>query len=761
MTFGTARFIAADNEPASAPLFRRDLQLDDGHGPVTSAVLSLSALGICEAWVNGNAVSDALFTPGWTSYEWRLHYVDHDVTRLLTQDSTLGIAVGNGWYRGRLGWIETARYGDEIAAWARLRICFADGHEQVVVTDETWSVGPSEIVANDFYDGQTIDARLRDESWKMPGFSSPDWGTVHAVDYDPEEFDLDPAPPVRRIDELSAQKTWYGPSGTTLIDFGENIVGFVRLKLRGAPGTTVTVRQAEVLEDGELALRTLRSAKSTDVYILSGGDDVFEPTFTFHGFRYAEIIGWDAPLRDVEAAASAIAISSDLRRIGSFECSVPDLNQLHENVVRGMRGNFVDIPTDCPQRDERLGWTGDLSAFAPTAAYLFDVQDFLADWLRDVALEQDHHDGVVPYIVPDVLKYATVAQEGAGAEEIAAFWSDAAVWVPWSLWEAYGDPRVLDETFESMVTYGRRLRSLLSSTGVWDTGFQFGDWLDPDAPADEPGAAKAHPGVVATACAYRSAARISATATVLGHAAEAAEFKSMADSLRAAFHREYVHSGVILSDCTTVYSLAIVFGLLEPEQEAWAGERLAELVQESGFHISTGFAGTPFINDALTSTGQTATAYRLLLQRECPSWLYPVTMGATTIWERWNSMLPDGSINPGGMTSFNHYALGAVADWMHRVVGGLAPLEPGYRKILIAPDIGPGIDWARSSLATPHGHAEVSWARSGDDVRYDITIPRGSVGVFRRRGRPDQELPPGTHQVIAPVREPIDAAPVQ
>ncbi|MET0713761.1 MAG: family 78 glycoside hydrolase catalytic domain [Mycetocola sp.] len=759
MTNATAQFIAADVEPDSAPLFRRDFQLAAGHGPVVSATLSLSALGVCEAWINGVAVSEDLLTPGWTSYEWRLHYVDHDVTKLIREQSTLGIAVGNGWYRGRLGWIETARYGEEIAAYAKLSIRFANGHEQVVVTDESWTVGPSDITTNDFYDGQTIDARRRDDNWKTPGYTDPAWGSVHAVDYQPERFEPDPAPPVRRVDELLPQTVWRSPSGSVLIDFGENIVGFLRLQIRGERGTVVTARHAEVLEDGELAVRTLRSATSVDTFILSGNDDIFEPTFTFHGFRYAELIGWDGDVDDVINAVTAVVISSDLRRIGHFECSVPDLNQLHENAVRGMRGNFVDIPTDCPQRDERLGWTGDIAAFAPTAAYLFDVKEFLADWLQDVGLEQAHHNGIVPYIVPDVLKYAVVPQDGAGAEEAAAFWSDAAVWAPWALWEAYGDPRVLEASFESMLAHGRRVQTLLSPSGVWDKGFQFGDWLDPDAPADRPGDAKADPGVVATACAFRTANRIRAAAVVLGRASEAEEFSGIARNLRDAFQREYVSADRIHSDSTTVYSLAIVFGLLDSTQNEWAGDRLAELVAESGFHISTGFAGTPFIADALTTTGHIATAYRLLLQRECPSWLYPVTMGATTIWERWDSMLPDGSINPGDMTSFNHYALGAVADWMHRVIGGLAPLAPGYSRILIDTKIGAGIDWARTSLDTPHGLAAVSWARNGESIDFEITVPPGTSAVFVWPHESDRVLEAGRHtlQVAAPIEKRVAA----
>lgn len=754
MTTFTAQFIAADAEPDSAPQFRRDFEVETGHGAVVTATLSLSALGICEAWINGVAVSQDLLTPGWTSYEWRLHYVDHDVTHLIEEQSTLGIVVGNGWYRGRLGWIETQRYGTEIAAFAELRLSFADGHEQLVVTDESWTAGPSAITSNDFYDGQSVDARRLDHGWKRPGHTHPGWGSVHAVDYDRARLQPDPAPPVRRVDELAPERVLRSPAGKILVDFGQNIVGFTRIRVRGERGAVVTVRHAEVLEDGELAVRPLRTAVSIDRFTLSGDDDLFEPTFTFHGFRYADITGWPGEISDVATNVTAVVIASDLRRTGHFECSVPELNQLHANVVRGMRGNFIDIPTDCPQRDERLGWTGDISAFAPTAAFLFDVKDFLADWLQDVALEQFHNDGIVPYIVPDVLKYAAVPQAGAGATEAAAFWSDAAVWVPWALWEAYGDPAVLDTAFESMVAHGRRVKSLLSPSGLWDTGFQFGDWLDPDAPADQPGDAKADTGVVATACAYRTMVRISAAADVLGRTSEAAEFSALARGLRDAFQREYIQTNRILSDCTTVYSLAIVFGLLAPGQHGWAGERLADLVEESGFHISTGFAGTPFIADALTSTGHTTTAYRLLLQTECPSWLYPVTMGATTIWERWDSMLPDGSINPGEMTSFNHYALGAVADWLHRAIGGLAPLDPGYRRILVAPQVEPGIDWANTSLHTPHGLASVRWERENENVLLGVTVPAGTSAVVVWPGQPEILLEPGDHAIMLPTSTP-------
>jgi alpha-L-rhamnosidase len=748
MTSWQARLIAPDAEFDGAPLLRREFRLDEGHGAVASATLFLSALGVVEACVNGQRASPDLLTPGWTSYEWRVRYAELDVTSLLGPTTVLGLALGNGWYRGRLTWSGGSRfYGEELAGFAELRIRFADGHEQTVGTDASWSSGPSATTANDLYDGQDIDARKYDDGWLAPGFSSPEWLGVHELDDDLSRLEPYIGPPVRRQAELAPVKVWTSPAGKVLVDFGQNLVGWVRADVRGPAGSTVTLRHAEVLEHNELGVRPLRTAQATDRFTLSGGADVFEPTLTFHGFRYAEVDRWPGgaeALRE-QGGLTAVAISSELRRTGTFETSNPLVNRLHENAVWGMSGNFVDVPTDCPQRDERLGWTGDLAAFAPSAAFLFDSRDFLRDWLRDLALEQEHQDGFVPYVVPDVLKYVEHPAEFP-APDTSALWSDASVWVPWAVWEAYGDARVLEEAFPSMLSHARRLRSKLSPNGLWDTGFQFGDWLDPDASPDAPWDAKADKHVVATLCAYRTADLLARAADVLGRPEPAAEFRGMAEGLRAAFAAHYVKDGVIESDATTVYALALVFGILEDAARESAGCRLAELVRKSGYRISTGFAGTPFVTDALTLTGHLDDAYRLLLQTESPSWLYPVTMGATTIWERWDSMLPDGSINPGEMTSFNHYALGAVVDWLHRVVGGIAPLEPGYRRILFAPQPGDGLDWARTSLDTPHGPASIHWDKSGGRLNVTATVPEGAEAVLRLPGTADETVGAGRHE---------------
>lgn len=744
-----AKLIAADDDFAGAPLLRHEFRLEEGHGAVTNATLTLTAHGIVEAWLNGRRVSDDLLTPGWSSYEWRLRYATYDVTEQLAETSVIGLALGNGWFRGRLGWSgRGAFYGSELGAFAQLELAFEDGTTQTVTTDESWEAGPSDVLANDLYDGETIDARLRDDAWLKPGFAANGWVGVHALDLDTATLEPYVGPRVSPWNELPVQKIWTSESGKTLVDFGQNLVGWVRVQVRGPAGTEVTLKHAEVLEHGELGTRPLRTALATDRFILSGDADVFEPTFTFHGFRYAEVSGWPGELKPEHL--TAVAIGSELERTGTFRTSDPMLNQFHENVVWGMRGNFVDVPTDCPQRDERLGWTGDIAAFAPTAAFLFNVDSFLSDWLRNVALEQANHDGIIPYVVPDVLKY--LDRPGSFPEaETTAIWSDAGVWVPWALYRAYGDEKVLESQFESMVSHLRRVRSLLSPNGLWDTGFQFGDWLDPDAPPEDPAKAKADTGVVATACAYRSAAIVAEVAQLLGREAEHAEMAEIAADLRSAFNEHYVDGGRVFSDCTTVYALAIVFGLLDAAEERAAGTRLVELVAESGHRISTGFAGTPFITDALTQTGHLEDAYELLLQRECPSWLYPVTMGATTIWERWDSMLPDGSINPGEMTSFNHYALGAVADWMHRVVGGIAPLAPGYSTVLIAPQPGGGLTEAETALETPHGRVAVHWIVAEDVFTVHTDVPAGMEGVLRLPGQDDRALTPGHLSITVPV----------
>ena len=715
--------------------------LDAGHGDVVSAELAFTALGVVEPFVNGRPASTSLLTPGWSSYEWRLRYATEAVQNLSATGNSLVLRLASGWYAGRLGWQNgSALYGDRPAAAARLEIAFADGHVQLVSTDSDWAWGEDPTRSADLYDGQTIDARVHDLQL---------YGTVVVVEQGltPEQYT---SPPVVRHESLTAVSVFRSPSGRLLVDFGQNLVGFTRLRTSGPAGTEITIRHAEVLENGELGTRPLRSARATDRFILSGGDDDFEPTFTFHGFRFVEVDGWPHADQDLSAALTATVVGSDLRRTGTFRSSSELLNRFEENVVWGMRGNFVDVPTDCPQRDERLGWTGDIAAFAPTAAFLFDAADFLSDWLRDVDVETRAADGIVPFVVPDSLKRET---KGAiapphGSPLPTAVWGDAAVWVPWALYQHDGDLGRLESHADLMRAHADAIARVLDDDGTWRAGFQFGDWLDPAAPPEDPSAARTPTALVATACAFRTFTIVAETLSLLNDVAASARYADLASRARDGFAAAFMTDHRLTPGTATGCALAIVFGIVDDEGSARLGDQLAEIVRSSGHRIDTGFAGTPFVTDALTATGHADDAYRLLLQTECPSWLYPVTMGATTVWERWDSMLPDGSINPGEMTSFNHYALGAVADWMHRTVGGIAPAEPGYRKVLIAPVPGPGIDHAETTLDSPAGRIEVAWRLAGGELALTADLP--TPALVRIPGSDELELAPGRHELTFP-----------
>ncbi|GAA2502837.1 alpha-L-rhamnosidase [Winogradskya humida] len=709
---------------------------------IAKARLHITAHGLYRAYLNGKRVGDHELAPGWTSYQHRLRHQTFDVTDLLVEgENTLDVQLGNGWYRGRLGFQgRRAIYGDELALLAQLEATTEDGTRHVLATNGDWRSGPGNVIEDDLYDGQRTDLRL-------PAIPAEFPGTVREIDADLTRLVAPDGPPVRIVETIPAT----GIEGS-VVDFGQNIVGWVRLRVRGGEaGREVTIRHAEVLENGELGVRPLRTAKATDSWVLQGPEEqVLEPWFTFHGFRYAEIAGVPGlRAEDVEA----VVISSDLRRTGWFESSHELLNRFHDNVIRGMRGNFVDVPTDCPQRDERLGWTGDIQVFAPTASFLFDSAGFLTSWLADLAAEQQK-DGSVPFVIPDVLRDAGPA---------AAAWGDAATVVPWVVHERTGDRDLLARQFPSMRAWVDREAGLARADGLWAGGFQFGDWLDPAAPPEDPFRARTGPDVVATAYLARSADLVADAARTLGEDAAVERYAALAAKVRAAFATEFVTpGGRVLGDAPTGYALALEWALLPTaEQRENAGRRLADLVRAGGFRIATGFVGTPLMADALANAGEAGVAYRLLVQTGCPSWLYPVTMGATTVWERWDSMLPDGSINPGEMTSFNHYALGAVADWLHRRVAGLAPAAPGYRRIEVRPLPGTALTSAAASHLTPYGKASVSWQRAGGRFDLRVEVPVGATATVHLPGGDVHEVGHGTHtwQTADPVPEPAPLTP--
>ncbi|UVJ41366.1 alpha-L-rhamnosidase [Arthrobacter sp. CJ23] len=690
---------------------------------LAKATLFATAHGVYQAEINGTEVDDQVLKPGWTAYADRLSHETTDVTALLTPGANaIGIWLAGGWFTEKYGFHGFAKpfYGEQPAVKVELLLEYLDGWRETVASGQGWRAttgGP--LVSSGIYAGEAHDARRAEAGWSAAGFDDAHWLPAPLTEGDWAEATPAIAPPVRRIEELSVVEVLTTPSGATVLDFGQNLVGRLRIRVSGEAGRTITLRHAEVLEDGELSLRPLRQAAATDSYTLAGnGQEEWEPRFTFHGFRYAQVDNWPGGLDP--AAITAVVIHNDMRRTGWFECSEPLLNRLHENALWGMRGNFLALPTDCPQRDERLGWTGDIQVFSPTASYLYDSLGFLGSWLQDLALEQGHRNGVVPIIVPSVLGML---------ESPVAAWGDAATVVPWVLFERFGDTGLLRRQYASMRDWADALLKVRDGSGLWQGQMQLGDWLDPAAPPDKPGAARTHGDIVASAYLFRSLDLVARAAAVLDNDDDHGTYAALAEETRQAFLAEYVTpAGRMVSDAQTAYSLALMFGISTgPVQRQALGDRLAELARLGGYRIATGFVGTPLIADALTATGHLEAAERLLTQTECPSWLYPVTQGATTIWERWDSILEDGSVNPGEMTSFNHYALGAIADWMHRTVAGLAPAAPGYRKLRIAPRPLRSLQHASTSHETPYGLARVAWKHDGDRILVDATVPPGTT----------------------------------
>ncbi|HYU30263.1 MAG TPA: family 78 glycoside hydrolase catalytic domain [Gemmatimonadales bacterium] len=712
---------AADSLPSPSPFLRRAFRVGDA---VRSARLYVTSLGLYEIYLNGQRVGDQLFTPGWTSYRRRLQYQTYDVTALLRSGANVvGAMLGDGWYRGNLGFFRQRNlYGRQLALLAQLEIRYQSGRTERVVSDRDWKASAGPILSSDIYGGETYDARRELSGWAAAGapYDDRNWTTVGVLVYPPPAaLVASLSPPVRRVRELRAVAIRLAPSGETIFDLGQNFTGWARLSVRGPAGTTVTLRFGEVLDrEGNLYTANLRAAAQTDRYTLSGnGREVYEPHFTFHGFRYVAVRGLPAPADS--ATITGIAVSSDLAQTGSLVTSDSLLNQLQRNIVWGQRSNFLDVPTDCPQRDERLGWTGDAQVFARTAAFNMDVAGFFAKWLSDVAADQDPS-GSVPWVIPNPLGGDSTHFAGT------AGWSDVAVIVPWTMYLTYGDRRLLERQYPSMrawVDYARRR----AGTGlIWRPGWQFGDWLalhsdDPSYPGATTGT-----DLIATAFLAHSTDLVSRTAAILGHESDAAEYRARFRAIREAFNREFVsRTGRVGENTQTAYTLAIAFDLLPDSLVSVAGGRLAQDVEARDHHLTTGFLGTPYLLHVLGATGHLGDAFALLTQRTYPSWLYPITRGATTMWERWDGIRPDSSFEDPGMNSFNHYAFGAVGDWMYQNIGGIDvdSAGPGYRRARIAPRPGAGLTSASASLQTAYGMLKSAWRLEGRRFVLDVAVP--------------------------------------
>jgi alpha-L-rhamnosidase len=714
--------VSNDTSGGPAPMLRREFKVAGG---IQRARVYVTSHGLYELQLNGKRVGDQLFTPGWTSYDKRIQYQTYDVTDLIGSGANaIGVVLGSGWYRfkGR------RLYGDHLALLLQISVTYKDGREEIFGTDRNWKSSTGPIVMSEIYDGESYDARLEKTGWTIAGYDDTKWNGVRTADYRKDNLCAPAGPPVRRIDEIRPAKIIHTPVGVTVLDMGQNMTGWARLKVQGPAGTTVSLHFAEVLDQqGNFYTENLRKATATVRYTLRGGPpEIFEPHFTFQGFRYVAVDNYPGEL--TLDGVTGVVIHSDLVPTGGFETSSKMINQLQHNILWGQKGNFLDVPTDCPQRDERLGWTGDAEVFARTATFNMNVAGFFTKWLRDLAADQ-YKDGRVPTVIPDTGNPNQPPRAAAG-------WSDAAVIIPWTMYISYGDKRILEEQYPSMVKWVEYEQQRAGSEYIWKNDFQYGDWLAYAAPNSE---ARSYPGattgkdLIATAFFANSTDLLRRSALVLGKKDDAARYGDLLAKIKGAFTREFVTpTGRVGENTQTAYALALQFDLLPDELRPLAAQRLAEEVHQRK-HLTTGFLGTPFLCHVLSRFGYLEDAYLLLNREEYPSWLYPVKHGATTIWERWDGIKPDGSFQDKSMNSFNHYAYGSIGEWMYRVMAGIEidPESPGYKHVLIQPLPGGGFNSVQAYHMTMYGKLSSAWDVTDDGFHLSVEVPPNTQATVR------------------------------
>jgi alpha-L-rhamnosidase len=712
---------------------------------IKSARVYVSSLGLYQLFLNGKKVSSDLFTPGWTSYKNRIQYQTYDVTSMVQPKNSMGAVVGDGWYRGNIGWVsQNGYYGSKLALLAQLQINYTDGTTEMIGTDQSWKVSTGPIIESDIYNGETYDARKELTGWSGTGFDDSKWSKVVIIDQSKKILIAPQGVPVKAIEEIKPIKLITTPKGETVFDMGQNMVGWVRLKVQGKKGDQVTLKFAEVLDKtGNFYTDNLRSAKCTDNFILNGsGPEVFEPHFTFHGFRFVKIEGLS--LQASLDQITGVVIHSDMTPTGSFTCSDPMINQLQHNIQWGQKGNFLDVPTDCPQRDERLGWTGDAQVFSMTAAYNFNVAPFYTKWLRDVAADQLPN-GRVPHVIPDVLK-------GEGG---STAWADVSIIVPWTTYLVYGDQRILEIQYPSMKGWVDYMTSRAGEDFLWTGDYHFGDWLAfATTNSDYPGATT-EKDLIATAYYSYSSGLLAKIAGIIGQNEDAKKYALLSENIKKAFQKEFVTpAGRLVSHTQTAYSLALAFNLLPEILIPKAAEYLANDVKKFG-HLTTGFVGTPLLCKTLSANGYQDLAFMLLNRKEYPSWLYPVTQGATTIWERWDGQKPDGSFQDVGMNSFNHYAYGAIGEWLYRYVAGMDidPEIPGYKHILFEPHPGGGLTNADAEFTSLYGKVKSAWKIDGNELVYEITVPVNTTATVTLPAAKSDQVSLNSQPLPATIKE--------
>ncbi|HEY8918733.1 MAG TPA: family 78 glycoside hydrolase catalytic domain, partial [Chitinophaga sp.] len=687
--------------------------------PIQSATALITALGVYEAALNNKRIGTAYFAPGWTSYDNRILYQQYDVSRQLKKgNNIITVTVGEGWYRGMFGGFdERDNYGSKAALLLQISIRYKDGSTQLIISDSSWQSGTGPILHSDIYGGEIFDTRKKTGNWQQVSTEIPPKATLEISNNEP----------VEKHAPIKPKAIIITPKGEQVIDFGQNLAGWVLIKVKGKPGDTITIAHAEILDkEGNFYTGNLRSASATDQYILTGNrEDILEPHFTWHGFRYAKVEGSNAKSTTFEA----IPLYSSLKTTGSFECSNPMLNQLQHNIEWSMKGNFLDIPTDCPQRSERLGWTGDAQVFFRTAAFNMHVQRFFEKWLKDLKADQ-REDGSVPNIIPNLYRKL-------GKRSGVAGWGDAATIIPWGLYWVYGDTAILQQQYESMKAWVDYIKSK-SKEGLWLAN-GYGDWY-------APGDSTSLPYIDQCFWAHSTKLLIE-SAKVLGLQNDITQYETLLDSIKTAFLKRYINSdGKAITHTQTAYVLALQLDMLPDSLQSKAATHLANLVEEKQNHLATGFLGTPHLLFALSKHGYTDLAFKLLNQDTYPSWLYAVKMGATTIWEKWDAVKPDSTVQA---TSYNHYSYGAVGDWLYRTVAGIEAASPGYKEIIIHPHVGGGLTWVKASYESAYGKIVSNWQVKEGKLFMEVEVPAGTTATIIVPGKAGQKVGEGKYKFTA------------
>jgi len=716
-------FFELDSKPIT--VFRKPFMIEK---KVLSARIYATSAGIYDLYLNNQKIGDDLFAPGWSSYKHRHQYQTYDITDMISAgEFVIGAMVADGWYKGELTWLSKRNiYGKERALLLQLHIVFEDGTEEVVVTDSTWKASTGPILLSEFYEGETYDARLEIRDYLNEDNSV--WKKATICDLPFNQLVAQENWPTKVTEIITPIAVINTPNGETVLDMGQNMVGRVRMNVNIPSGEKVVLYHAEVLDkEGNFYTGNLRKAKQKVEYISNGNGPVsYAAHFTFQGFRYVKVEGIDT-LSEQELLNSFVGevIHTDMPRTGFFESSNELVNKLYNNILWGQRGNFVDVPTDCPQRDERLGWTGDAQIFIRTAAYNYQVAPFFTKWVRDLKSDQTAN-GTVPFVIPDVLEDYISGMWG-DYNYTSSAWGDAVTICPWTIYRTFGDERLLEEQYESMKTWVDYIRAQGANPYLWNTGFHFGDWLALDAEEDSYFGATPEQ-LVATAYYAYSTRIVRDAAQVLHIEEDVRKYDQLLSGIIQEFERTFISTdGKMKANTQTAHILPLVFNLIGGKVREQVAADLNQLIKENNYHLSTGFVGTPYLCIALSENGYHETAIRLLLQESYPSWLFSVIQGATTIWEHWDGIKQDGSFWSDDMNSYNHYAYGAIGEWLYRYVAGIDLEEAGYRKIKIQPHISDyGLSSAKASLESPYGTILCSWERKEEITNINVEIPVNS-----------------------------------